>query len=135
MNHVTFETALVLKAAGFPQPTTYVGCSGYDISGKGRLLFIHEAYGHRVGYVRVGDPGAAITSIEKVDETFIFAPTATDIIKELGRDFSLSYMNGEWFVLKSTGDFLPISSEPSVWKHIISAEAAAMAWLALNKKI
>ena len=134
MNHVTFKTALALKAAGFTQPLPKLAQLWYFHSGDNAIVLWPKPEYGGLNLV-LSTMGGSIYAGDKFNEIAVFAPTAIDIMKELGRDFSLSYMNGEWFVLKSTGDFLPISSEPSVWKHIMSAEAAAMAWLALNKKI
>ena len=128
MNHVTIDTAKRLKESGFAPVRADFGQVWYDESGEPFLIAGLTTSGYSIAKANEFGKKSSLDGC-------VFAPTATDIMKELGRDFSISYMNGEWFVLKSSGDFLPFSKSPSVWKHIISAEAAAMAWLALNKKI
>lgn len=134
-NVVTLETAKRLKQAGFPQPEPKVGQFWYD--GMFQRLSIAS---HRMGK----DQHLYLTPINAVDWSHyfeavvmlddkndwpIFAPTATDILRE---------MPGAILVLENYGSQGKVWE---VWKNggLIAdlenpAEAAAFAWLTLNEK-
>lgn len=116
MSHVTFETAKRLEAAGFPQPEKLRGGFWYNPDGVDTVFTFDIRH------------GAAPTMWR------YFSPPATDILKELGRDYNLSFMEGFWYCQYSSGDFPPFAKEPSVWKHESPAECAAMAWLQIHEK-
>ena len=65
--------------------------------------------------------GAKVLSTE--DD--IFMPTATDILRELGEDVTLSYGHGYWLCGIFCGED---------FTHENPAEAAALAWLSKHEK-
>lgn len=119
-NVTTHETSLRLKAAGFPQPEPEAGQFWYDDSGV--LVCIGFSY----------DPGG---SIARFKQTFAFAPTAADILRELGWDYGLQYdESGGVFVCSDrpiSDGFFPPDKEI---KHTSPAEACAAAWLELKEQ-
>lgn len=130
MNNVTTpETSARLKAAGFPQPEYEKGQFWYDEDGNLFLVFgfkngeISGTYLQRSGYFGGG-------AIDKGD---CFAPTATDILRELDFEFNLwfSPQKGEYFISKDIGHFC---GPENIASHANSAEAAAPAYLSLNEK-
>lgn len=114
INIVTFETAKRLKEAGFPQPELHDEQFWYNEQGN------IVCFGHSVDNWGEIDYG--------VD---VFAPTAIDIMLELGVEYVLWYDNGpkmtQWLCAK-TGNTLREAGKPFL--HKIAGEAAALAWLA-----
>ena len=110
-NVTTHETSAALKAAGFPQREPETGQFWYDDSGV--LVCIGFSY----------DPGG---SIARFKQTFAFAPTAADILRELFGKLQFSHTASKW-IYKSTrtGKF---------WASDNPAEACALAWLELKKE-
>lgn len=134
MNHVTFETAKRLKAAGFPQPLPKFGQIWYHVSSKRNMAII------RIDGVimSVGDPANMsdrypLLNIAPLAESYSFAPAATDILKVTPGH--MIYFTGEGFVCYRTHHFGDKNRFPeNIYSHENPAEAAAMAWMALNKK-
>lgn len=128
MNNVTTpETAQRLKDAGFPQPEKNAGQFWYK--NKSEICVIIQA--------DEGRDTVAVKDIFSLDwvwlinlDDLIYAPTATDILRELGKSFVLYYddTNGVnmWFCAK-------IAIVPQEVRlhlgHANPAEAAALAWL------
>lgn len=112
MQAVTFETAKRLAEAGFPQPSPDYGQTWYT----------HD-----------GSPGS-VTSLSKwSDNGEVFAPAATDILRELpGWNLCYDTVIGwhVWFDDVAEWDYC----EPPFFKHENPAEAAAQAWFYENKK-
>lgn len=83
MNHVTYETAVRLKEAGFPQPAPEAGQFWYGKKSAGQSVKGSLC-------VLIGTPTGALSfspidGLKNSDNNFfVFAPTATDILKELG---------------------------------------------------
>ena len=122
MNHATHTTALALKSAGFHQPETKIGQYWYDDNGIATV-----ALGQYNG-------GIALRSLEASDVDwqwvlhcpyYTFAPTAVELLESLPPKTLAGFNNGEWSVM-------PAGTE-IVFTHRNLAEAAAIAWLALNK--
>jgi hypothetical protein len=125
--NVTFDTALKLMEAGFPQPIE-------DEVNTGR--FWYQADGDMICYgFSVADYGEMATN-----KGCIFAPSATDILNELpGHKFALSKYtmkrksywacNESWIFPdeRIRAYTTPIGVENP-------AEACALAWLEKNKK-
>lgn len=134
MNNVTtFETAQRLKAAGFPQPEIKVGQFWYNPDRE--LAAITHI--QPVGFVFIGSLREvwSITQDAESDAAFnsyFYAPTTTDILRELGHEWDIGYT-------KQNSDF------PNTWMvlheyksihftHTNPAEAAALAYLSLHEK-
>jgi hypothetical protein len=132
-DHCAYDTAKRLEQAGFPKPEIQFGQVWYDglqpgewgvITGinRGFAFAFNSCLG---GYERVF----------KLDERFTFAPTATDILKELPG----------WHILFSNFS-LPNGEQKKMWRcacdderldefyHENPAEATAKAYLAINEK-
>jgi hypothetical protein len=133
-DHVTFETAILLKEAGFPQPEKSTGQFWWvDEKSMGGAHYRHVLYvilqawqGWLSG---VAFPVNTNCGERWLDEMQVFAPTATDILNELpGYAIRYNFENETWMVFK---DEMP---NPYFHAHIDPAEAAAMAWLAINEK-
>jgi len=114
MQVVSFETAKRLKEAGFPQPEKLT-----------HGQFYYSEHGHLFRY----------THGPQYENTF-FAPSATDILKELGRRFILGYEKNGWWCEKTqhvyeVADGMQVTAS---YNHENPAEACAAAWLAKNAK-
>ena len=135
---VSFETALRLKEAGFPQPSLEVGQFWHSqyfgaywlcvVTKQATKPFTYLCpldvieWGHQFGH-----PGTPEDTGSP-----IFAPTATDILRELWFRFSLKFGgNGKWIVLQ-TKDLN--DREDQITTDPNPAEAAAQAWLIDNEK-
>lgn len=117
MDILSFETAKRLKDAGFPQPEFRTGQFWFH-GGTGGLYFGQYVYDDlALKLIQVGGHDWFEWDREKVDN-IVFAPTATDILRQLGGLFDLSFDCGE-FWCRDEKDFNP-------------AEAAAAAWLEEN---
>jgi hypothetical protein len=113
MNVVNFQTAKALKEAGFPQPKLFNAFQWSYIDGDIQVPY-------------------RATAREKRSEDEILAPNATEILKELGYDYSMKYHNGmnkwmAWVEYDNDGW--------DSWDHENPAEAAALAFLAKKKKV
>ena len=118
MNHVTSGTARKLEDAGFPQPEMEWGQYWYSVNGHEILI---TGTSGRVAY---GVDGSNHPYTALSPDALTFAPTATDILEELGQDCYLFYFAPEWVCqpgIKQIGDFFSDGS---------SAEAAAKAYFA-----
>ena len=131
MSHVTHATAARLKAAGFPQPAFATGQFWYNQYGEASFV------GRRDVLEKTGDETFFCTSVRSgrteeftpIHDGSFFAPTATDILRELPARFSLSIRPIEGGVLFLAGEqesFGHVSKNP--------AEACAAAWLAIHEK-
>jgi hypothetical protein len=122
---VTFETAVRLKEAGFPQPAPEAGQFWYYIrfpdgtERKNVLCVLAHEYPYQDNLEALPLDGGE--RIYNSRNTQVFAPAATDILRELGPLFDLSCDCGE-FWCRDEKDWNP-------------AEAVAEAWLKLNEKI
>jgi len=127
---VSFETAVKLKEAGFPQPEPK----------RGQIWWYPDDYNGDVYGVIItrntqcpecvhfdGEFGSDTLSRQEFKD-LAFAPTATDILVDLGYNFSLSVLSdGNWFCDNQ-------ADESDAWQHENPAEACALAWLGKNKK-
>ena len=133
---VTFETAARLKEAGFPQPTPEAGQwwynPDYGIFLTGKL----SPYDGRERHIYYPDTGNVFFKNQVLFPDCVFAPTATDILRELSSDCVLGTKKlGGWIC----GSWRLISSDHM--KFFVAgmhdenpAEAAAEAWLKLHDK-
>jgi len=119
MNVVSFETAKQLKEAGFPQPKVIKdGLCGY--AKDGRLFCVVPGIMHEIVEIH----------------SIVFAPSATDILKELGRKYILCIASNWWYCEKTQHvNEVPDGFEVMAsYGHENPAEACAAAWLAKNEK-
>lgn len=131
----TFETAARLKEAGFSQPTPEAGQWWYNpdigIFLTGKL----SPYG-RERHIYYPDTGNVFFKNQLLFPDCVFAPTATDILRELSSDCVLGTKKlGGWIC----GSWRLISSD--YMKFFVAgmhdenpAEAAASAWLKLQEE-
>ena len=130
MQTVSFETALKLKAAGFQQPEIETGQVWYNLNSAATLIGLLDPCekGLRYFYCHSLASGRSQRILPATDDAF-FAPTATDILRELPSISNLSKpFNAEWWICiyGENEDDLTQSKNP--------AEAAAAAWLAIHEK-
>jgi hypothetical protein len=128
---VTHETAIRLKAAGFPQPDLKMRQWWYD--DIGRLLLACSFDGNLAAFrpfrfLDLDNPDhssfwASITS-------FCFAPTAADILPLLPYTYRVGGNGYDFVAWEQTGD----ETECAVIFHKDMDEACALAWLVLNEK-
>ena len=129
---VTFETAVRLKEAGFPQPQPGAG-QWWHNPDFGLFVVGIKWFADNREY-RIFYPGTG-KSVLKSEAMFLkcaFAPTATDILREL-RDGSNIGIMGKRFLCYSS-DFEHGIDHPGTPINDNPAEAVAEAWLKLNEK-
>lgn len=120
MNFVSYETAVRLKEAGFPQPKPMFYQLWYSPNGESEIrlpYYISPLFG-----------GASMIY------NSVFAPTADDILHQLP-DFALYYGkddNGN--MIFSVFDTLRRIPDQYPTHHGNPAEAAALAWFEFNEK-
>lgn len=123
-NHVSAETALKLKEAGFPQPTPEFLQVWYSDESPymERIVMFNNALESRVVFL-----GADSIEYRYIDQLYAFAPTATDILRELGSDYFFSAIGPNLFEVDKIDPYT-VGNEPC--RHENPAEAAAKMWLA-----
>lgn len=129
---VTLETAVRLKEAGFPQPQPGAG-QWWHNPDFGLFVVGIKWFADNREY-RIFYPGTG-KSVLKSEAMFLkcaFAPTATDILREL-RDGSNIGIMGKRFLCYSP-DFEHGIDHPGTPINDNPAEAVAEAWLKLNEK-
>jgi len=153
-NTVSPPTAQRLKAAGFPQPEPESGQVWYE----GQKAYVLGKIKQRQLHVRVDTPSMAAPNVlgkikqrqlhgvyldgecfEACDinamHDDIFAPTATDILRELGNDYVLWFDHSPKMVVffcAKTGNSIREAGAP--FPNANPAEAAALAWLEIHEK-
>lgn len=135
MSHVTFETARRLKNTGFPQPEFASGQFWYNewkaLSIIGRREIADN--GPHEFFICMSMETGRVDGIIPMHEGSFFAPTATDILRDLPgllRKFKGHFQWGDNFVLMPLGAKLGAQC----YQHETPAEACAAAWLALHEK-
>lgn len=128
---VSYETAVRLKEAGFPQPTPEAGQVWYHgLLKKDAAVLIanfktHDGSQPSSTLYFLNGSGSSI--VTKVAEESIYAPTATDILRELP-SYSL-------FFSSLTRQWVGAFDEMAItYNEHNPAEAAAEAWLKINEK-
>ena len=109
MDIVTFETAKKLHTAGFSQPEARYYQAWYDEYGILSIIITGEDYQYFAGVV--------------------FAPTATDILQELGDGYFLM-LDGCFEIDQMSEQY---GTSPAISRHENPAEAAALAYLKLKE--
>ena len=137
-NVASSETAVKLKEAGFPQPDIQIGQAWYNDFKEPSVIVQrdHEFKTQWAGcHLGTGATGNMFKASE-IKENCCFAPTATDILRELP-DKVLFWRVGDVFVcgvqMESEEGYDVIKFE-AAYKHENPAEACALAWLKMNKK-
>jgi len=122
MNNVTTpQTSAALKAAGFPQPVPEFGQVWHDPQSEREMICVKSASLIDRTFAFIHHSGTGNIFFAK---DVIFAPAATDILRELDADVSMSCDAGTWLCCIFCGpDFA----------HDNPAEAAALAWMEANK--
>ena len=138
MNYVSYETAVRLKEAGFPQPEPAVGQSWFDMYGKQFVLLRKDqtlTWRFDFAYFL----SATKFSDVKLPRGIVFAPTAEDILRELKRlvgehiEVQMETYENE-FVVRLFED-LPFGNFDTILEtNENPAEAAAQAFLNPLKK-
>ena len=119
-NVVTPETARKLKEAGFKQPEPAPGQMWYNVNDI--PIFVVGETKSKVYYVIFGVNLVYIEPKRDFVLNLVFAPTATDILRELGNQYVLrTWSIGEKFAVKHDNGEKCWNDNP--------AEAAALAWL------
>ena len=132
-NHVTFDTAKRLAAAGFPQPEFTDNANQHWYDKIGRLkVFLSKDKKESIRPFKFFNFATAGLDFWASVESHVFAPTATDILEQLNTGpqeydgwflgsggFVCEYKQGEGFVRSETSHSL--------------AESSATAWLNLRK--
>lgn len=143
-NIVTFDTARRLKEAGFPQPEPEAGQFWYTVDRK--LAIITHSVEHNLGFT-VFNGLHEVWYAESVEifNDVPFAPAATDILTATAKlvhpnlirvdistyssDNSCEIQEPQFFIYS-----FPYSKIAGHQFYDNPAEAAALAWLALNEK-
>lgn len=134
---VDFETAKRLRDAGFPQP-------GYPIPDPvdvmGRVMY--DADGDKFMCFWQEEDGGGVISLtpfmnnkQDCKNPLVFAPTATDILRELPEDNYIGFESGH-FVIK---EFMWFGDAGYEFTDVVPpcdnpAEGLAKRWLRLNEK-
>lgn len=124
----TYETALALENAGFPQPFPAFGQRWY-FPVTNELFLVTFVYSN--GKVDYCMEGSQVVMFEDIPESSIFAPTATDILEQLWYKFELSFRIDEKWVIRETKSLDDFSREFSV-DNTNPHESAAKAWLKMR---
>lgn len=136
-NTVTFETAKRLKEAGFPQPEPEFGQFWYHNAGlQIAIMESNDAGGHIGKFIRFfGTVNGSLreksffsVSIMKIFmKDACFAPTATDILKEI------PFVSLSFEVYETRFEFRVWEGLKLIAKHENPHEAAALAWLSIQE--
>ena len=119
INHVTPETADRLKAAGFPQPSPEVGQVWYDP--KNKPCFVFTSHDNTWSYAI--DSSGGTFGVNGNDHGLNFAPTATDIIRELSHEnIKISFYENDGFNVELNYD--SFYGADKTFEHKNPAEAA-----------
>ncbi len=125
-NIVTFETAQRLKEAGFPQPEPQSGQFWYNP--EFGLFVVGPLFGEN-GWYRIVfylNEGRAFNKEMHFLPECVFAPTTTDILREMP--------DGCFIEKTNEGYNFAFSRWYNMAKNTDPAEAAAEAWLKLREK-
>ena len=131
---VTFETAVKLKEAGFPQPDPKIGQVWYffqkprmgilsdGTDGYEPFVVTHQDIGWRM--VRLGKAASGYTLL---GDAGVFAPTAAQTLATMRNGSMVAIMDGK-FLCHPTDNDDPVDS-PATRQSDNMDEACAQAWL------
>ena len=128
-NTVSPETGRRLAAAGFPQPSPAPGQFWYAPSGS--LLFVISFDSKSFVLAQIGHNSTFKVGLDDF-EVWIFAPTATDILRELGHS-SMFWDERKCGFSISTVDNINLIGW-TIINNTNPAEAAALTWLSIHEK-
>jgi hypothetical protein len=132
-NIVSFETALKLKAAGFPQPKSpSVGDFFYYAKKPVVISAVGEGY-EFVDLVNAGGYSCDENDFKDTSDDFVFAPTATDILGQPEMEGFVLMKNKKGWGCFHLLTSLNSSEAAKVFEHENPAEAAALAFKAQKK--
>lgn len=144
MDIVTFETAKRLKEAGFPQPEPTFGQIWYNGAEAFVVVKFCRAEEWSVCPLRSADWVRTFSAAFQHPLTFgdpLFAPSATDILRELGERYHLVCVGGKnWIIEREISTSFEdsfygyVTETAPIENHENPAEACALAWLQLNSK-
>lgn len=122
-NVVTPETARKLKEAGFPQPVK-VECGEiwYSANDKAFVIICHSARSAVIGWTGLTSSITGTLQLTAL-QSCTFAPTATDILSDLGNDYHIGMLDGVF--VSGLHQF----GQSDLQFNYNPAEAAASAWL------
>lgn len=129
-NVVTPETARKLKEAGFKKSRAEKGETWYAF--ENRPYFIFEQTDQFVmGIYLDGDFQTAALPAKFVVEKYVFAPTATDILRELGGGI---YLTAGTECFEVYDDWRDLENGRCQYMSLNPAHAVAMVWLQTRAK-
>jgi len=126
INHVTPETADRLKAAGFPQPVPEFGQVWYEPKSERELICIKPAnlVDRTFSFMYPSGTGTLFNA-----KDIVFAPNATDILRELGEAYSLKFSANEYAIYYFDSDGRNYENS-----HANPHELCALEWLKIHEK-
>lgn len=139
-HYVTFETAKKLEAAGFERPKIQPGQYWYVFNEKEPTLIIEKqdhkkAKYHNAEFILDELDGVFEVTDAILEFKGVYAPTATDLLEQLGSDFVLWFDESPklkmWYCAKCSN-----SAESAVMPfagNANAAEAVAEAYLSQSK--
>ena len=129
MNTVTFEIAKRLNEGGFPQPEPEFGQFWYHNAGlQIAIMESNDAGGHIGKFIRFFGTVNGSLREKSFFSVSIFAPTATDILKEI------PFVSLSFEVYETRFEFRVWEGLKLIAKHENPHEAAAIAWLSIQEK-
>ena len=138
-NIVSLETAKKLEADGFEKPKIEVGQYWYVFNEKDPTLIIEKQDHKKARYYDAEFILDELDGVLEVTDTIVetrgvYAPTATDLLQQLGGDFVLWFDKSPklqmWFCAKC-GNFAQEAGMPTGNEN--AAEAVAEAYLSQTK--
>lgn len=130
MQHVTFQTATALRDAGFPQPEFATGQIWYNQYGAATFIGRKDCDNHgNTTFFCTSLRTGRTEEMRPTKEDAIFAPTAPDILRELGSRYVLGSgkIGLKWYCYNIFEGMIN-----GHWQDENPAEGGAKAWLAKN---
>ena len=129
---VSRQTAIALREAGFPQPEPESGQTFFLTHHDGPYIYMRKGCGDTLD---LRSPRGFWAWKKPESSDLFFAPSAIDILKELGERYVLWYDNSprvlKWCCAKMANT---IDETTHPFMHQNPAEAAAKAWLKNKNK-
>lgn len=135
-NKATFEKAKALEAAGFPQPAPQVG-QIWHTRRFGSAYLICRVLNDQVQFTNIQTGSISLAPCLEIVDACVYAPDATDILKELGRLWNLYYdkmPNREMPLARWAVTYDGVNAYGEVHYHENPADACADAYLLKNTR-